>query len=197
MSTDCETLEFYQANAREYADRFSREEADEDLAAFIQAVTPGGLILDWGCGPGTWAAFMRDAGLTVDARDACAGMSEVAQDRYGVTVRQETFEALNEEGRYDGIWANFSLLHAPRANMPANLARAYRALKPGGRLHLGLKLGEGSARDHLGRLYTYYTLPELTGLVEGAGFQDIVTRIDEGAGMAGTVDAFVILAAHA
>ena len=40
----------------------------------------------------------------------------------------------------------------------------------GGTLHIALKTGTGEARDRLGRLYTYYTDAELSGLVTAAGF---------------------------
>ena len=77
------------------------------------------------------------------------GISAAADERpvplEGVRIdaRLARFDELDAVARYDGIWANFSLLHAPRAEMPGNLARISRALRPGGWLHLGLKLGQG------------------------------------------------------
>jgi len=82
-------------------------------------------------------------------------------------ARFEEFQALH---RYDGVWASFSLLHAPRDRMPALLMAIQHALKPKGCLTLALKLGSGSRRDSLGRLYTYYSLPELRGLLTETKF---------------------------
>ena len=197
MSIDAQTLAFYQANAGDDAGRFSRDTPDIDLAAFIGDVPAGGRVLDLGCGPGNSAAIMQGHGLVVEASDASLSMAEIAREKYGIAVRVEPFEGLNAVARYNGIWANFSLLHGARGEMSANLARIHRALKPAGRLHLGMKLGQGTARDRLGRQYTYYSAPELTGLVEAAGFSGVATRLGEGPGLAGAVEPFVILAARA
>ena len=67
-------------------------------------------------------------------------------------------DEIDGEDLYDGIWANFSLLHAPRAAFPLHLMALKRAIKPGGLLHLGMKLGEGEGRDGLGRDHFVYDI---------------------------------------
>ena len=198
--TDPETVSVYNDAARRYADRFAATKdpsyrADED--AFLAFVPSGGRILDLGCGPAEWAAHFRDKGYEVEATDAAEGMADLAQERYGISVRVEPFDALDSESVYDGIWANFSLLHATRAAFPGHLARIHRALRGGGALHLGLKLGRGEGRDHLGRFYTYYGEDELKAMVEEAGFTVTRSRCGKGVGFAGTNDPYIILTAHA
>ena len=51
-----------------------------------------------------------------------------------------------------GFGASYSLLHAPRAEMPRHLAAIARALRPDGVLSLTLKEGQGEARDPGGSL---------------------------------------------
>jgi SAM-dependent methyltransferase len=114
---------------------------------------------------------MAAAGLAVEAWDLSEGMVRLAAARPGVAARQAGFDALKAHEEYDGIWANFSLLHAPRDAMPGHLAAIARALKPGGLFHVGLKEGSGERRDSLGRLYTYYQEDELAGLLRTAGLQ--------------------------
>ncbi|MEO1734255.1 MAG: class I SAM-dependent methyltransferase, partial [Pseudomonadota bacterium] len=117
--TDQETIAVYDAKADDYAamaDDYSR--TDPILAAFIADCPPGGRVLDLGCGTGAAAATMASAGLTVDALDASEEMVRRAAALPGVTAHQATFDDVTGEGIYDGIWANFSLLHAPRADMP-------------------------------------------------------------------------------
>lgn len=194
---DEQTLAFYDRAATDYADRFANKgKADRDMQAFMSELPEGGLVLDLGCGPGRSAALLRDAGYAVEAMDASEGMVATARARYGVEARLGTFDDLDAAGRYDGIWANFSLLHGARAEMPRHLAAIHRALKPAGVLHLGLKTGTGEIRDDLGRLYVYYTPDELDGLLDGAGFDVIGRREDEMTGMAGTKDPFIILRAR-
>lgn len=197
--TDRETLAVYARAARKYADGFAKPDDafhEEDLAAFAALLPPGGHVHDLGCGPGMWAARLQALGFKVSASDAAPEMAAIARSDYGLDVKVAPFEALTPKARYDGIWANFSLLHARRAALPAHLARIHRALKPGGIFHIGMKLGTGENRDRLGRFYTYYGQEELSGLLEAAGFSIIRTRTGSAKGLAGTDDTFVIMAAH-
>ena len=97
------------------------------------------------------------------------------------------------DAKYDGVWANFSLLHAARVDLPRYFAALAKALKPNGILHVGMKTGDGTARDGIDRLYTYVTVEELKTLFANAGI--VVTETKEGRerGMAGTMDPFVIM----
>ena len=153
-------------------------------------------MLDLGCGPGAAAAHMAKSGLHVDATDASLEMAEMAGRAKGVTAWQATFDEITGNGIYDGIWANFSLLHAPRSKMPNHLNALYTALKPGGQFHIGVKLGTGEARDTLGRLYTYYTQDELTGLLQATGLTVTGAFTGQGTGLDGTVSDWISLAAH-
>ncbi len=199
--SDRETLDVYAKAAGEYAEKFARiDDIDvdqfSDLKALFALLPDNGLVLDYGCGPGQWAAKIRDAGYRVEAMDASPEMADLAKAAFDLHVTVGTFDALEAQARYDGIWANFSLLHAPKAAFPAHLDRIKRALKPAGALHLGMKLGEGEARDHLGRFYSYYQPDELIELLKNAGFTVTRQRTGSGKGLAGTEDTFVILTAH-
>jgi len=192
---DARTLAVYDAGAGEYAARFGLKPEDDAAFAAFTAVLPEGPVLDLGCGPGTWAAALIAAGRAVEAWDASPGMVQAARAR-GVPARVATFDALDGEGVHAGIWANFSLLHAPRADLPCHIAAIARALVPGGILHLGMKTGTGAARDGLGRLYTYVTEAELTGLLTGAGLSVLSRRTGESVGFDGTAAPWIILLAR-
>ena len=194
--SDPETLATYEARAGEYAARLSRDAPDADLAAFVDALPPGGRVLDLGCGPGNSAAMMRAAGLDAEAWDATPAMVRLARERHGIEARLARFDDLDAESLYDGIWANFSLLHAPRADLPRHLAAIARALRPGGRLHLGMKTGRGEGRDALGRFYAYYGVEELRGLLEGAGLTPLNHREGVADGFADAPEPFVVWTAE-
>lgn len=169
--SDPETLAVYAAKVDDYAALTNSGVArDPLLEAFIADLPQDAHVLDLGCGPGHAAATMAQAGLTVSATDAVPEMVEHARQHPGVTARLATFDDIAEIATYDGIWANFCLLHAPRADMPRHLAALHAALTPKGLLHIALKSGTGEKRDPLGRHYTYYTDAELTGLLADAGF---------------------------
>mgnify|MGYP000026068163 CR=1 FL=1 len=197
--SDQETMMAYAKAASEYADKFAdpgSENQDTDSDAFLNNIPAGGRILDLGCGPGHWAAKLRDAGLTVDAMDASPEMAQLAKSRFGLDVQVGAFDDLNAENHYDGIWANFSLLHVPRADFPNHLVRIHHALRPGGSLSIGMKIGSGERRDHLGRFYSYYGEQELRDLLTKAGFTVTRARQGNGKGLAGSVETFVVMTAH-
>ncbi len=190
---DRQTLEAYRRRAGDYADRFATDAADPGLDAFMAALPLPAHVLDFGCGPGHAAAQMRDAGHAVDALDASPEMAAEARSRFGLKVRVADFDVPLAAAAYDGVWANFSLLHAPKADFPRHLAALHKALKSGGILHLGMKLGTGETRDRFGRFYAWYRREELTGLLEAAGFETVDETEGHGAGLEGTVSPMILI----
>lgn len=195
--SDKQTIEVYDAEAERYAKLVSKSEPDIDLRAFIEAVPKGARVLDLGCGPGNSAAMMRAAGLQAEAIDASAEMVRIARETHNIEARQARFSDLDEVAAYDGIWANFSLLHAPKSEMPEHLAAIHRALKPNGIFHIGLKLGEDTARDKIGRLYSYYETDELLDLLKTAGFTPRSQRFGEDTGLDGSMAKFIVVLSDA
>lgn len=191
-----ETLEVYNAKAQEYATLTQTTGSDKHLARFCKALAPGAYVLDLGCGPGFASAHLVSKGFKVDPTDGSSEMVKVARDQGNLPARQALFDDINEVEVYDGIWANFSLLHAPKSKFPDHLAALARALKPRGILHLGMKLGEGSAPDAIGRFYAYYTEAELKEHVIAAGFAQEYEAFGEDLGLAGTLDPWIILQAR-
>jgi hypothetical protein len=140
---------------------------------------------------------MRDAGLAVDPVDACPAMVAHARDVHGLPARLTRFEDVDADAAYDGVWANFSLLHAPRAAMPVHLAALRRALRTGGAFHIGMKLGGGEGRDALGRFYAYYDAAALRALLEAAGLRVDGERTGEAEGLTGDREPWITLSATA
>lgn len=193
---DQETLAVYAKRAADYAKRFGKAGEGPHMKAFLAEVPDGGRILDLGCGPGHTAAAMKQAGLLVDALDASPELAQIAREQYDVNVRVATFADLDAVGTYDGVFANFSLLHAPKADMPDHLSRIAYALVPRGVLHIGLKQGTGEKRDAIGRFYAYYEMDELKGLLADTGFHVISERTGAEEGLDGTVAPWMILLAR-
>lgn len=196
MSSDPDTIAVYDAKAGDYADLFAAARPDRFLGAFIAALPPGSHVLDLGCGPGTASAFLRDAGHVPDAVDASAAMVALANTRHGIAARLASFDDIDARDAYDGIWANFALLHAPRADFPRHLAALGRALKPGGLFHIGTKLGSGAGRDALGRFYTYYARDELLAHLADARLEPFSVQEGTEVGLAGTEDPFIVVLAR-
>lgn len=194
--TDDSTIAAYNARAADYA-AFTQGHDDPLLTAFIAALPRGACVLDLGCGPGFAAARMADAGHCVIAKDASPEMIALAARHPGVAARRASFDDIAETAAYDGIWANFSLLHAPRADLPRHLAALHRAARPGARLHIALKLGSGEGPDALGRFYTYYSEDDLVSLLETAGFTVASRSYGADKGLSGDISDWIAITAHA
>ena len=193
---DARTIAVYDAKAADYARMVDSGSPDQTLLDFIAALPKGASVLDLGCGPGGASAHMRNAGLNPDPIDASPAMVALAKERFGLEARLATFDDIVGDALYDGIWANFSLLHAPCADLPHHFATLARALRPGGLFHVGLKTGTGEARDAIDRLYTYVTVEELHRLFTDAGLAVLSTREGSEKGLAGTNDPYVLCLAR-
>lgn len=185
MSGDKATLDFYDKEAPVYAPWSAPKTTFAWLEKFLSLTPETGRLLDFGCGGGWAAKRMLEAGYEVEAFDGSAGLAAEASTLTGLDVKVQRFEEFEKANRYDGIWASFCLLHAPRSEMPANLARIYKSMKPGGVLYLGLKAGSGEKRDSLGRFYSYFEPEFITELLAQAGFQEPQIRLREGEGYDG------------
>ncbi len=193
---DDETIAAYDNQVEAYADLVGETPPDPLLVIFAEQVEAGGHVLDLGCGPGKEAAELRSRGFSIDAVDASPEMVRLANQTHGIDARQASFDDIEQAEAYDGIWANFSLLHAPAEDFPRHLGALCRALKPGGCFHIAMKLGTGAARDRLGRHYSYYSQPELTELLTQAGFAVEDTSTGEVLGLAGDVEPWIALRAR-
>lgn len=188
MTGDDATLAFYDKEGATYAEWSAPKGGYAWLEKFLSLTPEDGRLLDYGCGGGWAAARMLAAGRRAEAFDGSAALAEEASKLTGLNVSVMRFEALDAADRYDGVWASFCLLHAPKAAMPGNLARIFRALRDGGLFYLGLKTGEGERRDSLGRFYSYFTPDEIERLLADAGFAGIDIREREGGGYDGAAE---------
>ena len=183
---DRDTMAAYAANIEKYRNLVTKIGGNSRLDGFLARLAEGAAILDLGCGVGDSAVRMRDAGFTVSCTDASPDMVTMANDLHRLDAVQQSFSELQEDAAYDAVWASFSLLHAPRAEMPANLARIHRAIRPGGLFYMGLKLGEDEARDAAGRFYAYFGEEELRQLLAEAGFSVLAAEPDSMVGLLGS-----------
>lgn len=195
MSADSETLGVYAREAETYADLPSTPQESGALDTFMGMLPTGASVLDLGCGPGLHAARMAAAGYRLTCWDASPEFIAAARSR-GLDAELREFGELEADAAFDGVWASFSLLHAPKAEFPGHLARIRRALVPDGVLFLGLKLGEGERRDRLGRFYAYFSEQELCDALASAGFRIASVKTGAGRGLDGSVAPFILIHAH-
>ncbi len=170
MKPDSATIAVYNSKTEEYRALGTSTGQHKVEVRFAQSLPQGGMVLDYGCGPGLAAEYLANLGHNVTAFDASQNMIELVPKHAKIRCYQATFDTFSENEIFDGIWASFSLLHAKRKDLPRLLTCIRRAIKPGGLFSIGLKLGTGEKRDTLGRRYTYVSQTELCQLLKSSGF---------------------------
>jgi SAM-dependent methyltransferase len=151
---DEKTLQFYAHSARTYA-AHGNDAPSQNLLSFVAALPPEAKVLELGTGGGRDAMHMLAQGIALDPTDGSAELAAEARARIGKPVAIMRFDQLAASACYDGVWANASLLHAPRAELTDDLTRIHRALRPGGLFVSSFKAGQGEGRDKFGRYYNY------------------------------------------
>ena len=101
----------------------------------------GGRVLDLGCGPGSYARYLEERGVTVVAVDASPGAIAVCLERGCRDARVVEIDLVGAElGSFDAIICmgnTFGIAHGPET-LPKRLSRMRRALVPNGKLVLSL-----------------------------------------------------------
>ena len=160
---------WYDEHAQEWHERTKDLNVDFTYQDFLKELPItdeyAPLILDAGCGGGRFAKVFLDVGYRVEAFDASSEMVKLATTHVGIKVRQLTFQEMDYESKFDGIWANASLLHVQRDEMKDVFHRLIRALKPGGVLYASFKKGQKETFER-GRLFNNYDEETLRAFVE-------------------------------
>lgn len=173
-----QTISYYEEHAAE----FCKSTLDVDMSfcrnKFLNYLAPQSYILDAGCGSGRDSKAFADLGHYITAMDASPKICEEAEKVLGQKVLCQSFEVLDMEKVFDGIWACASLLHVPKEKMPEVLHRLKRALKENGILYASFKYGDGEVIRQ-GRYFCNYDERTLKKLMQDAGFEVLELFVTE------------------
>lgn len=157
MEETNKTIDYYNGNAAQYFSNTVNVDMSECYDRFIKYVVPRGRIIDIGAGSGRDIKYFKDRGYVVEGIDASEEMCRLATDYSGAEVRCERIQDWNPEEKYDGIWANASLLHLLFNEIEGFVCRASDYLKPNGVLYISMKTGIQTGCDNNGRFFTAFT----------------------------------------
>ena len=150
------TLSWYRENAIQYAEETRNSLVLDALWEFLSRMKEGGTILDYGSGSGRDSAYFINKGFSVDSLDGSAEMKAQAERLFGIKVKLASFLSLEEKDKYDGIWAQASILHLEEHDLRAALTLIERALKRDGVFYSSFRKGEEDGYEN-GRWYTNMT----------------------------------------
>ncbi|WP_374253405.1 class I SAM-dependent methyltransferase [Acinetobacter brisouii] len=146
-------MDYYNINS----DAFFQQTYDVDMQSlyqsFLRYLPKDAYILDLGCGSGRDTLAFKNKGYQVDAIDYSLELVKKATELTGVPIRYQSFYTLDDQNKYDGIWACASLLHCMREKLPEVLERILEALKSNGICYMSFKYGN-TDREKEGRSFT-------------------------------------------
>jgi SAM-dependent methyltransferase len=170
------TIAHYDASAESFWEGTRDHDVTQNYAALLGAIVvrPPFTILDLGCGPGRDLQYFTSLGHTAIGLDGSARFVEMARAHSGCEVLHQDFVALSlPSERFDGIFANASLFHVPRAELPRVLRELHDALKPRGALFSSNPRGDDREEVSGTRYGFYATLETWRALVTAAGFEEV------------------------
>lgn len=178
----------YTARAVEYTELFGdigqMDEVDrERIGRWADGVE--GRILDAGCDPGHWTAFLVDRGADAEGIDLVPEFIASASTRFPhVPIRLASLTDSDiSPAAFGGVLAWYSLIHANPEELSALLAAARRVIRDGGHLLIGFFDGpDGEAFPHAVTTAHYWTIEGMSVLLERAGFSvvDSESRVQDG-----------------
>ena len=144
------TLAFYEGNAKKFCEGTVSINMTMLYVPFLSYMPPYASILDAGCGSGRDTLYFSSRGYQVTAFDYSPALVKLATKLTGQEVLNLSFQDLEFEDQFNGIWACSSLMHVPLDEMHNALFRLSRTMKVDGVLYASFMYGTGE-HDRDGR----------------------------------------------
>jgi len=168
------------ADYEEYAESFwlntKRHDVSQNITAFLRHIegTHQFAILDFGCGPGRDLKTFQELGHEPVGLDGAARFVEMARAYSGCEVWHQDFLRLElPPERFDGVFANASLFHVPRQELPRVLAELRSCLMPRGVLFCSNPRGQNEEGWMGGRYGVWYEYAVWRALLTRVGFREL------------------------
>jgi SAM-dependent methyltransferase len=170
------TLEHYNRTAEAFREGTRDHDVSQNIAALLRNIggKPPFTILDLGCGPGRDLAAFSAMGHVAIGVEGAERLAQMARAATRCEVWQQDFLALDlPAARFDGIFANASLFHVPRQELPRVLRELHGALKEEGVLFSSNPRGANDEGWNRGRYGAYHDRETWRHFIEAAGFVEI------------------------
>jgi len=170
------TLDDYDRRADDFWHRTRDHDVSQNIDALLRWVRPllGARILDLGCGPGRDLKVFRTRGHTAVGVDGCPSFVEMARAFSGCEVWMQDFLDLDlPDDFFDGVYANATLFHVPRSELPRVLQAIRASLRPGGVLFASIPRGEDTEGWAGSRYGVWHSLDSWRRFLSEAGFVEL------------------------
>lgn len=183
MEETNKTIDYYNSNATQYFRNTVNVDMSECCGRFLKFVVPGGRIIDIGAGSGRDINYFKDRGYVVEGIDASEEMCRLASDYSATEVACERIQDWHPQEKYDGIWANASLLHLTFDEIEEFVCRVSDYLKPNGVFYISMKKGIQTGLDNNGRFFTDFSEEKVQQIVSKSTAFNITDSWEMGDGL--------------
>lgn len=164
------TIDYYNKNANKFVDDTVSVDFTDNQNKFIKELKKNDLILDFGCGSGRDTKYFLEQGFQVDAIDGSIELCKVASEYTGIAVKHMYFQELNDQNKYNGIWACSSILHLNKVELKRVLEKMCNALVDNGIIYTSFKYGTFEGERN-GRYFTYLNEESFKDLIKDINLQ--------------------------
>ena len=162
----------------------------ECTATFASLLPQGARVLDAGCGSGQKARFFQDLGFHVLGIDFSEKLLEIARQAAPASefrlLDLRDIRTLPEE--FEGVFAQASLLHIPKAETFPVMEGMVSRLVPRGLLYIAVKAQRpGNPEEEIvtendygyeyERFFSYYTIEEMQTHLDGLGLSFVHAEV--------------------
>ncbi len=166
----------------------------DGTARFASLLPPGARVLDAGCGSGQKARFFQDLGMHVLGIDFSEKLLDIA--RRTATGSEFRLLDLRDIGTlpeaFDGVFAQASLLHIPKAETFSVIEGMVSRLVPQGLLYIAVKAQRpGNPEEEVvtendygyayDRFFSYYTMDEMRAHLDRLGLSLVHAEVPQAA----------------
>ncbi len=160
------TLDYYNRHAESFHSETKLLNLNDLYEAFLKHVPAGGAILDAGCGSGRDIKYFIEHGYQATGFDASTELCRLASEFTKTPVLNTSFDLIEFDNLFDGIWACASLLHLKKVELPSVFKKLERALKKSGVIYCSFKLGDFEGERN-GRYFCDLTHESLESVLKG------------------------------
>ena len=160
-----DSIDYYNRYAVPYYEETVDASMEEVMKPFVELLSEeseNAEVLDLGCGSGRDTLLLEEYGFYVTPMDGSEEMCKLAEVNTDKEVLQMTYDEMEFDDVFDGIWACASLIHLTEDEMRKVMKKL---VKENGVLYFSVHKGDRDGIYH-GRYFHDYNRRELQSLME-------------------------------